>query len=189
MNNFLSRSLRNVTLVAAFGLTAIAAHADLVKYNFNVTVDPNGPLHSQSFDGKFSFDNNAGSLSGGAMLYTLSSFEFKLNGTMYGLADLDPDSRYATFGGTVFTGLDLASAGLDPVGNPLFSFLSGFGGLDPLFTFSLPGVGTNEGGFSATLDTNGTVPEPESLALVLGGLGLLAWTRRRNRSAPEAATA
>lgn len=168
MNKQLTRILSRIALTLTLGLSALAAQADLVKYNFSVTIDPVGPLAGQSFSGNFSFDSTTGAPDAGNTRFALTSFNFDFDGTHYTKTDLDYGD--AVFQGTSFLGLDASSA--------LFSFANGVDILSAYFA-----TDSAFGSFSAQLAPASTVPEPESLALMLAGLGLLAYTRRRNQRA------
>jgi len=129
---------------------------------------------ASSFASSFSFDSNSESL---AYIFSVSS-----------LSSIDIGLTSSVIGGSY--GFDITSAAFD--GTPFADFSAVYGSVAiDAFTFSAPAIsaglhtitvfGTNLGSTYHANVTVTPVPEPESYALLLAGLGVLAFVTSRRR--------
>jgi len=155
-------SIRRASAAALLCLASASAAA--ADYSFSGLTD-SGPLAGSAFSGSFSFDT---AVSDGDVALTAFSLDFA--GQHYGL---EPDS-VATFAGSILIGLnhdDLGSS--DTAVRPNVQFTAAdWSGAAFWYEGALGDVGF--GSYSIT-----AVPEPESWALLLAGLGVLGAVRRR----------
>ncbi|WP_422017571.1 FxDxF family PEP-CTERM protein [Roseateles sp.] len=152
-------------IAAAALIAASAAHAD--SFNFSGTVDA-GPLSGQTFAGSYTF--NAAQVSGSAFeQLALSAFTLNFNSVTYTLNG----SATADYADGVFLGLSYTST--NAAGT--LSLLSGSMDVTDAFLHFQPTTGLeSSGGYTVT-----AVPEPETWALMLGGLGAIGMLARRRK--------
>ena len=135
-----------------------SAHAATQTYSFSGTLD------SSSFSGNFSFDDAALSLYDGfdAKYAPVTDFSMSYLGASYSLADVLDGYAEVSYYGDAFAGLSTSVSDL--------TFVAGMYGVGDAF------VATD----FATADViYAPVPEPQSYAMLLAGLGLLAFASRR----------
>lgn len=155
---------------ALMGQVALAAP---VTYDFSGIID-SGPYLDEPLSGTFT-TVDAGSLTGmGDEYLALASFSLTFLGQTYSLADAHP-TPVAHYADGAFLGLDLLSLTLDP----WYGFVSGFFALDEAYFAYQPSQGDAGYGTVTYRDVQASVPEPGTLALLMAGLGLAAWSRRR----------
>lgn len=155
---------------ALMGQVALAAP---VSYDFSGIID-SGPYLDEPLTGSFT-TVDAGSLTGvGEEYLDLASFSFTFLGQTYSLADAESTPVAHYYDGT-FLGLDLLSLTHDP----WYGFVSGFPLLyEASFAYE-PSQGNAGYGTVTYREVQASVPEPGTLALLMAGLGLAAWSRRR----------
>lgn len=160
-------SIRPLAAAAALALAGAAASAATV--DFSGTTD-SGPLTGAVFSGSFSFADPA---PGASTAVALDSFTLLFDGFTYTLGDAD-FTPTALFDAGTFLGIDyVASTG----SSWQISLLAGFTSVNEAL-FSYIDAASGAQGFGTPVFT-AAVPEPGSLALMAGALGLLAATRRR----------
>ena len=156
------------TLLLASFFLAAGAHAAPVAYSFTGVAD-SGALTGAAYAGGFSVDPAA--LAGvGDEFLPVSGFGFSFLGTSYSAADFAPAAHFAD---GVFVGLD-GFADLGGVESlALISGVSEVG--EAYFAYDLAAGA----GFGPLAYTVAAVPEPQTLALLAAGLGLVATVARR----------
>lgn len=167
MKPLFRRTLLAVLLFASLP----AAHAAIQTYNFNGALE-SGVFVGQTYSGSFSFDD-AGLTSMGSEWLAVGSLSMNLLGTSYSLADGAAPAEVAYYDGN-FVGLSFSNA----TGDPLFSLVAGSSALSEAFiAYDSPQ------GFSGTGSVTFTtaVPEPDTYAMMLAGIGLLGFMARRRR--------
>ncbi len=158
-------------IAAAALIAASAAHAD--SFNFSGTIDA-GPLAGQTFAGSYTF---APALVTGSSFeqIELSAFSLNFNSVTYTLNA----SATADYADGVFLGLSYSfsdsSHQLSMISGS-FDASDAFLNYQPLLAGS-PVPTASSGMYSVT-----AVPEPETYALMLGGLGLVGWMARRRKA-------
>ncbi len=167
--------LFRTTALAALLLAALpAAHAANQNYSFNGALD-SGALIGQTFSGSFSFDDAALSSSGTEWL-SVSSLSMNFAGSNFTQANAAAGSavEVAYLDGS-FLGL---SYSVDS-SFPKFSVIPGYDHVSQAFvaydTAAVGGSGTGNINFAP-------VPEPESYAMLLAGLGLMGMVARRRKA-------
>lgn len=155
--------IRSALAAAALGF--IAASASAADFIFTGNIDNNG-VAGQSFSGTFSYDVPA--KDGEALL---TKFSFTFGGQTYTLTDaVSAPSVWFEAGqpswfqyGAQLNGATLELASID--------FAQG------MLTYTDAAQNFSAGSFTIS-----AVPEPESYALMLGGLGLVGWMARRRKA-------
>lgn len=154
------------SLLALAALT-LAGAAQAATYNFSGSFDAD-PANTV-LNGSFSFDDAVVAAGGFDGDFSLTSLSFSFQGQSYTLAQAtDP---YVKFEGGTLTGPNASFA--TPAGN-LLALQSFFGSSG--FTYS---VGSTDQ--LGTLNIS-VVPEPESYALMLAGLGIVGFLARRRKA-------
>lgn len=139
------------------------------NYTFSGLLD-SGAYSGEAFSGSFSFDDAA--LTGLNDEYlNLSSLNFSFLGHGYTQADADLAPEAAFLDGT-FLGLNVTVSATDPQ----FSLIAGF--FDPTEAYFAYQPSLGSAGYGS-VSYVAAVPEAESYALMLAGLGLVGITLRR----------
>jgi hypothetical protein len=161
MNKFFRK-----TALAALMLAALPA-AQAATYSFSGMM-ASGSLIGDSFLGSMSFD--ASSLIGnGLEIFSLTSLSIGFAGHTYTLADADAAPDVSYLDGT-FLGLSYSASGKDPQ----IGFVAGTqDASDAYFSYD-----TSLGPSGSSDITYAPVPEPETYAMLLAGLGLLGLVAR-----------
>jgi hypothetical protein len=167
-------TLRSTVLALTLLAGIPAAQAATQTWNFSGTLD-SGHYSGQSFGGSFSFDDAA--LTGFADEWlTVGSLSLNFLGNSYTQADAAVGSTpEVSFYDGVFLGLSY-SAGTSGDG---FTFTPGYSSPAEAFVaYDTPAGFSGAGSLSYAQP----VPEPETYAMLLAGLGLLGMLGRRRKS-------
>lgn len=152
--------------ILALAVLTLAGAAQAATYNFTGSFDT-APT-ATVLNGSFSFDDAVVSAGGFDGDFSLTSLSFSFQGQTYTLAQAtDP---YVKFEGGTLTGPNGRFATQGGGAVDLFSI---FGASN--FNYAINGI--DQGG---TLSIS-AVPEPESYALMLGGLGVVGFLARRRK--------
>lgn len=163
--------IRKTLLAAVLASTGLAAQAATVVVNFQSTAFDGGSLAGQSFSGQFSFDDST--LTASTWTLPLLSLSFSLGGQSYTLGQADAGTVAAVFDGGSLVGVNAVySAGV-----PSVELLAGFGTPYAFYQQSVSNYGSADLRFSTA-----AVPEPESYALMLAGLGVVGLIARRRKA-------
>lgn len=169
--------LRACVVTTAVALACAAPIANAAEQAYVLQgITESGALAGQTFGGHFSFDD--GALTGVSYeSVALGVFEFEFFGQTFDLASMAAPPSVSFFDG-VLLGLDAVYDG----GSPQFAFVSGFFGLDDAYFAYQNGVDAGFGSFAVT-----PVPEPDQVAMLLAGLGLVAGVARRRMNGAKGA--
>ncbi len=164
------------TLLASLILLGtVPAQAAINTYTFNGALD-SGALIGETFSGQFSFDDSA--LHGTGSEYRNVN---ALNLVFHGQTFTQTNAAIGTtaevaFNEGIFVGLGFTVESSDPA----FSFISGLTSVGEAAFAYQPRVGNS--GFGSLTYTLAPVPEPETYALFLAGLGWVGFAVKRSRS-------
>lgn len=163
------------TALAAAVLACTAAAASAADYNFtgSITFADASSLVGQAFSGTFSLDLPAADFTGDV---ALTQFNFSFGGQTYTLGSADAASMpYVSFDAGQFSAMLYTSA----ANGTSLTLYTGFpdamqGTLDHT---------SATGQYSTGSFQVSAVPEPDTYALLLGGMGLVGWLARRRAAA------
>lgn len=154
------------TALAALLLAALPA-AQAATYSFSGLMD-SGSLIGQSLSGTVSFDN-LGLTGSGLEIFGLNSLNISFAGHTYSLANADAPADVSYFDGA-FLGLSYSAS----AGEPQIAFIAGSNNAsDAFFAYTKNGL---DGAGSLVY---APVPEADSYAMLLAGLGLMGLLARR----------
>jgi hypothetical protein len=163
--------IRKTLLAVALASAGFAAHAATVVVNFQSTAFDGGSLIGQSFSGQFSYDDSL--LSSSTWTLPLLSLSFSLGGQSYTLGQADAGTTSVAFDTGSLVGVNAVYTG----GVRSVELVSGFGAPYAFYDQGSGNYGSADLSFSTA-----AVPEPESYALMLGGLGLIGFIARRRKA-------
>lgn len=164
-------TLKSLLLAAVLG-AVLPAQAAIQNYNFSGAMD-SGFYNGASFSGSFSFDD-ASLTASGLELLGLNAINLSVLNSHFTQLDalVTPD---VAFQDGVFLGLEWSVNSSTP--DLGFSFIAGSVDASDAYV----AYNTNLGNSGAGSVNYAPVPEPESYAMLLAGLGMLAGMARRNK--------
>lgn len=160
--------IRKTLVAAALACAGFGSQAATVIVNFSSNAFDGGTLAGQTFSGQFSFNDQ--SLTAGTSSLPLLSLTFNLGGQSYTLSQALAGTTAAVFDNGALVGVNAVySAGGQDV-----ELSSGFGAPYAFYQTSASNYGFADLTFAP-------VPEPETWALMLGGLGAIGLLARRRK--------
>lgn len=162
--------IRKTLIAAAFGAAAVAAQADTVVVHFSSDAFDGGSLLGQTFSGSFSFNDAA--LNASTSSLPLLSLNFTLGGQTFTLAQEITQAANVTFSAGSVSGLNASFTGAMNI-----DLNDGFG-----LPYAFYQTSTTDFGSANLSFTTAPVPEPETWALLLGGLGAVGLMVRRRKA-------
>lgn len=154
--------------------SVLPAQAAVEQYSFSGIMN-SGHYNGESFTGSFSFDN-ASLISSGTENINVSNLAFNFLNTSFSQVQFDGDAPSATFEDGVFSGLSWNYNSTNP--DVQFSFVSGFTDASDAYVAFDTGLGTSGSGDVIYAP----VPEADTYAMLLAGLGILGFVSRRRQA-------
>lgn len=171
----MKNTIKHLAIIALLS-AVLPAQAAVQSYNFTGAVD-SGFYIGESYSGSFSFDDATIDMSD-LDITGLLSFDMSFLNTSYNFASLSgtPD---VSFQDGSFLGLSLNIESVSP--NVNFTFLPGSLNTSDAFTSYETTSGVSGLG-SITYTAAAPVPEPETYAMLLAGLGVMGIAVRRRKN-------
>ncbi|MDM4766277.1 PEP-CTERM sorting domain-containing protein [Pelomonas sp. SE-A7] len=167
----ITKTLRQIAVGLVAGLAFAVAQASPINYLLKGQFDT-GPQAGEKFSATYSYDPSVVAQLGDDHL-ALGTWTLNIFGQTYTGAEAD-DVPVATFLDGAFIGIDVSYSSL----SPMLAFMNGGFSSDYAWVAYMTDSGDfGEGSYAVT-----QVPEPASLALVLGGLAVAGVARRRRQA-------
>ena len=164
---------KSMLALVAFTLAGLAGAAQASLYNVTGSFDANPGV--DVLTGTFDFDDALVTAGGADGAFDLTALNFSFNGETFTLAQAAANSAYVQFDGGTLTG---PNGFFSTSGGGSLELQSFFGSSN----FTYVGARGEQLGTLA-LTPAATVPEPASLALVLGSLAAVGFASRRRKAA------
>jgi hypothetical protein len=175
----MKNTIKHLVIAALFS-AVLPAQAAIQNYTFDGAFD-SGFYIGETFSGSFSYDD-ATITNSGFELVSLSSFDMSLLSNIYSLADasVDPDALPdVSFQDGSFLGLSLSINSVAP--NIGFTFVAGSVDTSDSFIAYDTTLGFSGAGNMAYSQT-APIPEADTYAMLLAGLGVMGAVARRRKS-------
>lgn len=168
------KNVLNSLVIAALIGAAVPAQAAIQEFDFSGAMD-SGYYDGQSFAGNFSFDD-AALTSIGEEYIDVSSLSFDFLSTVFSESDYVYDAPSVAFYDGEFLGLSWDVDSTYP--DVAFSFIPGFFDASDAYVAYDTGLGLSGAGDVIYAP----VPEADTYAMLLAGLGLLGFAARRRNA-------
>jgi len=174
----MKNTLKSLVIAALFS-AVLPAQAAIVNYNFDGAIE-SGEYAGRGFTGNFSFDD-AGLTNSDTEFFNLTSASMTFLSTTFNETNFTFDAPAAVFKNGVFSGLDWSFDSTTP--NVGFSFIAGsIDDSDAYVAYDTSSGSALSGTGSVNYSAVAAVPEAETYAMFLAGLGLMGFVARRKRA-------
>lgn len=166
----MKNTLKHILIAAIFS-AVLPAQAAIQQYNFSGIMD-SGYYNGEAFTGNFSFDD-ATLTSIGSEYIDLTTLSMSFLGTTFTEVDYLDVAPAVVFDGGLFLGLEWSVDSVTPAVG--FSFIPGFFDANEAFVAYDTSLGLSGAGNVVYAP----VPEADTYAMLLAGLGILGFVARR----------